>query len=126
LVHFVDFDKVDIWYVIIYLLLTFIYFNFIIPKTPKIYNLRIVYNLDTMPSNQTYNIARGLVRGTSGAGGAHRLIFQNQFSNYNYNRFIPGSGVGGMNRSVRRYQYRHATSCQTASGTQRGGVCFQN
>lgn len=79
-----------------------------------------------MPSNQTYNIARGLVRGTSGAGGVRRLVFQNQFSNYNYNRFIPGSGVGGMNRSVRRYQYRHATSCQTASGTQRGGVCFQN
>jgi len=77
-------------------------------------------------SNQTYNVARGLVRATSTAGGAHRLIFQNQFSNYNFNRFIPGSGVGGMNRSVRRYQYSHATSCQTASGTQRGGVCFQN
>jgi hypothetical protein len=34
--------------------------------------------------------------------------------------------VGGMNRSVRRYQYRHATSCQAASGEQRTGVCFQN
>jgi len=79
-----------------------------------------------MPSNQTYNIARGLVRGTSGAGGVRRLIFQNQFSNYNYNRFIPGSGVGGMNQSVRRHQYRNATSCQSASGEQRVGVCFQN
>lgn len=79
-----------------------------------------------MPSNQTYNIARGLVRATSTAGGAHRLIFQNQVTTYNYNRFIPGSGVGGMNRSVRRYQYRHATSCQSASGQQRTGVCFQN
>ncbi len=78
-----------------------------------------------MPSNQTYNIARGLVRAKSTAGGAG-LVFQNPVSGYNYNRFIPGSGVGGMNRSVRRYQYRHATSCQTASGTQRGGVCFQN
>ena len=78
-----------------------------------------------MPSNQTYNVARGLVRAKSTAGGV-RLVFQNPVSGYNYNRFIPGSGVGGMNRSVRRYQYRHATSCQTASGTQRGGVCFQN
>ena len=79
-----------------------------------------------MPSNQTYNIARGLVRGTSGGGGVRRLIFQNQFSNYNYNRFIPGSGVGGMNRSVRRYQYRHATTCENASGGQRTGNCFPN
>lgn len=79
-----------------------------------------------MPSNQTYNIARGLVRATSTAGGVRRLVFQNQISNYNYNHFIPGSGVGGMNRSVRRYQYRHATSCETASGTQRRGLCFQN
>ena len=78
-----------------------------------------------MPSIQAYNVARGLVRAKSTAGGV-RLVFQNPVSGYNYNRFIPGSGVGGMNRSVRRYQYRHATSCQTASGNQRGGVCFQN
>ena len=78
-----------------------------------------------MPSIQAYNVARGLVRAKSVAGGAG-LVFQNPVSSYNYNRFIPGSGVGGMNRSVRRYQYRHATSCQTASVTQRGGVCFQN
>jgi hypothetical protein len=78
-------------------------------------------------SNQTYNIARGLVRAYSTGGGARRIIFTNNaYDNKGVNRFIPGSGVGGMNRSVRRYQYRHATSCQTASGTQRGGVCFQN
>ena len=76
-------------------------------------------------SNQTYNIARHLVRGKSSAGGAHRLIFVNP-SGYNYNKFIPGSGVGGMNRSVRRYQYRHATTCENASGGQRGGTCFPN
>lgn len=79
-----------------------------------------------MPSNQTYNIARGLVRAYSTGGGARRIIFTSISDNSSVNRFIPGSGVGGMNRSVRRYQYRHATSCQTASGTQRGGVCFQN
>jgi len=78
-----------------------------------------------MPSIQAYNVARGLVRAKSGAGGVG-LVFQNTVSGYNYNRFIPGSGVGGMSMSVRRYQYRHATSCQTASGTQRRGACFQN
>lgn len=77
-----------------------------------------------MPSNQTYNVARGLVRAKSSAGGVSRLIFQNQTSNYIYNRFIPGSGVGGLNRSVRRYQYRHATSCENASGGQR--ISLQN
>ena len=79
-----------------------------------------------MTSNQTYNVARGLVRAYSTGGGARRIIFTSISDNSSVNRFIPGSGVGGMNRSVRRYQYRHATSCQTASGTQRGGVCFQN
>lgn len=76
-------------------------------------------------SNQTYNVARGLVNSKSTAGGVHRLIFVNN-SSFNYNRFIPGSGVGGMNRSVRRYQYRHATSCENASGGQRGGRCFSD
>lgn len=79
-----------------------------------------------MTSNQTYNVARGLVRAYSTGGGARRIIFTSISDNSSVNRFIPGSGVGGMNRSVRRYQYRHATSCETASGTQRGGVCFQN
>ena len=76
-------------------------------------------------SNQTYNVARGLVNSKSTAGGVHRLIFVNN-SGFNYNRFIPGSGVGGMNRSVRRYQYRHATTCENASGGQRTGTCFPN
>lgn len=76
-------------------------------------------------SIQSYNVARGLVRSKSTAGGAHRLIFVNPTGN-NYNKFIPGSGVGGMNRSVRRYQYRHATTCENASGGQRTGTCFQN
>jgi hypothetical protein len=74
-------------------------------------------------SNQTYNVARGLVRAKSTAGGAHRLFFINTANDSTINRFIPGSGVGGLNRSVRRYQYRQATSCQTASGTQRTGQC---
>ena len=78
-----------------------------------------------MPSIQSYNVAHGLVRSKSTAGGVHRLIFVNN-SGFNYNRFIPGSGVGGMNRSVRRYQYRHATSCENASGGQRGGRCFSD
>ena len=75
-------------------------------------------------SNQTYNVARGLVRAKSTAGGAHRLFFINIANDSTVNRFIPGSGVGGLNRSVRRYQYRQATSCQTATGDQRGGQCF--
>jgi hypothetical protein len=74
-------------------------------------------------SIQTYNIARKLVRAKSTTGGVGRLIFVNP-TGYNYNKFIPGSGVGGMNRSVRRYQYRHATTCENASGGQRNGSCF--
>ena len=75
-------------------------------------------------SNQTYNVARGLVRAKSTAGGAHRLLYTNIANDSTINRFIPGSGVGGLNRSVRRYQYRQATSCQTATGDPRGGQCF--
>ena len=76
-------------------------------------------------SIQTYNVARRLVKSKSTAGGVHRLIFVNP-TGYNYNKFIPGSGVGGMNRSVRRYQYRHATTCENASGGQRIGTCFSD
>ena len=75
-------------------------------------------------SNQTYNVARGLVRAKSTAGGVRRLFFINTANDSTVNRFIPGSGVGGLNRSVRRYQYRQATSCQTATGDPRGGQCF--
>ena len=75
-------------------------------------------------SNQTYNVARGLVRAKSTTGGARRIIFTSIANDSTVNRFIPGSGVGGLNRSVRRYQYRQATSCQTATGDQRGGQCF--
>jgi len=74
-------------------------------------------------SNQSYNVARGLVRAKSTAGGAHRLFFINTANDSTINRFIPGSGVGGLNRSVRRYQYRQATSCTTATGDKRGGQC---
>ena len=75
-------------------------------------------------SNQTYNVARGLVRATRAAGGARRIIFTSIADNSNVIRFVPGSGVGGLNRSVRRYQYRQATSCATPSGDQRVGRCF--
>ena len=75
-------------------------------------------------SNQTYNVARGLVRAKSSAGGAHRIIYTSITNDSTVNHFVPGSGVGGLNRSVRRYQYRQATSCQTATGDQRTGQCF--
>lgn len=75
-------------------------------------------------SNQTYNIARGLVRPKSSAGGAHRLLFVNIANDSTINRFVPGSGVGALNRSVRRYQYRQATSCVTPGGNKRVGRCF--
>ena len=76
-------------------------------------------------SIQSYNVARGLVKSNNISAGSSRLIFVNPTGN-NYNKFIPGSGVGGMNRSVRRYQYRHATTCENASGGRRTGTCFQN
>lgn len=76
-------------------------------------------------SNQTYNVARGLVRAKSTAGGAHRIFFVSIANDSTINRFVPGSGVGALNRSVRRYQYRQATSCETPAGNQRIGRCFQ-
>jgi hypothetical protein len=76
-------------------------------------------------SNQTYNIARGLVRPTRAAGGASRIIFTSIADNSTVNRFVPGSGVGGLNRSVRLHQYRLATSCEIPNGTRRSGRCFQ-
>jgi hypothetical protein len=78
-----------------------------------------------MPSNQTYNIARGLVRPTKAAGGASRIIFTSIANDSTINRFVPGSGVGALNRSVRHHQYRLATSCEMPSGSLRSGRCFQ-
>jgi hypothetical protein len=75
-------------------------------------------------SNQTYNVARGLVRAKSAAGGVRRLFFVSVLNDSTINRFVPGSGVGALNRSVRRYQYRQATSCETPSGIPRVGRCF--
>ncbi len=43
------------------------------------------------------------------AGGVHRLIFTNQVNQYIQNRYVPGSGVGGQNISVRRHLKRFAT-----------------
>jgi hypothetical protein len=79
-----------------------------------------------MSSNQTYNVARGLVRSHSlGGGGARRIIFTSIANDSTINRFVPGSGVGALNRSVRLHQYRLATSCEIPNGTTRSGRCFQ-
>jgi hypothetical protein len=51
------------------------------------------------------------------AGGVRRLVFTNQKSVFNYNHYVPGSGVGGMNISVRRHLKRFATSPQGHNGT---------
>jgi hypothetical protein len=45
------------------------------------------------------------------AGAVRRLIFTDK-SVYNNNRYVPGSGVGGQNISVRRHLKRFATSPQ--------------
>jgi hypothetical protein len=45
------------------------------------------------------------------AGAVRRLIFTDK-SVYNNNRYVPGSGVGGQNISVRRHLKRFATSSQ--------------
>ena len=50
------------------------------------------------------------------AGGVRRLIFTNQKSVDNQNHYVPGSGVGGRNISVRRHLKRFATSPQGANG----------
>ncbi len=62
-----------------------------------------------MSSNQTYNVARGLVRPTSGGGGSRRIIFTSIANDSTVNRFVPGSGVGALNRSVKNYLYTRAT-----------------
>ena len=76
-------------------------------------------------SNQTYNIARGLVRQSKATGGTRRIIFTSIANDSTINRFVPGSGVGALNRSVRHHQYRLATSCEMPSGSLRSGRCFQ-
>jgi hypothetical protein len=49
---------------------------------------------------------------TNMAGGVGRLVFTNQKSVDNQNHYVPGSGVGGRNISVRRHLKRFATSPQ--------------
>jgi hypothetical protein len=49
------------------------------------------------------------------AGAVRRLIFTNQKPGNN-NHYVPGSGVGGLNISVRRHLKRVATSPQGANG----------
>ena len=61
------------------------------------------HHLNLSLSNQTYNVARGLVRANSTAGGARRIIFTNNADSSIVNRFVPGSGVGGMNMSVKNH-----------------------
>jgi len=46
------------------------------------------------------------------AGGVHQLVFTNQKNVFHYNHYVPGSGVGGQNISVRRHLKRFATSPQ--------------
>ena len=48
-----------------------------------------------MPTSiQSYNVARGLVRSSSTAGGVGRIFFINTANDSTINRFVPGSGVG--------------------------------
>lgn len=51
------------------------------------------------------------------AGAVRRLIFTNQKVGFNYNHYVPGSGVGSLNISVRRHLKRFATSPQGLNGT---------
>jgi uncharacterized membrane protein (UPF0127 family) len=43
------------------------------------------------------------------------LMFTDGKSAYNYNRYVPGSGVGGQNISVRRHLKRFAAASSSAS-----------
>jgi hypothetical protein len=77
-----------------------------------------------MPSNQTYNIARGLVRANSTGGGARRIIFTNNaYDNKGVNRFVPGSGVGALNRSVRNHLFTQATPQRNIPTTPQCNCC---
>jgi hypothetical protein len=51
------------------------------------------------------------------AGAVRRLRFTNQKSVFNYNHYVPGSGVGSLNIAVRRHLKRFATSPQGQNGT---------
>ena len=55
------------------------------------------------------------------AGGIRRLIFTDK-SIYNFNKYVPGSGVGALNISTRRYLNRHATPFKAIQGAARAPV----
>ena len=77
-----------------------------------------------MPSNQTYNIARGLVRPVSTGSGARRILFTNNAAdNSSVNRFVPGSGVGALNRSVRNHLLIRATPQRNIPTTPQCNCC---
>lgn len=62
-------------------------------------------------------LGRGAQTHAYKSGGGVRLVFTNQFSNFNYNHYVPGSGVGALNISVRRHLKREATSKVQQNGT---------
>jgi hypothetical protein len=43
-------------------------------------------------------------------GGQKRLIFTGNVKTNLFNKYTPGSGVGGLNASVRRNKYKRASS----------------
>jgi hypothetical protein len=43
-------------------------------------------------------------------GGQRRLIFTGNVKTSLFNKYTPGSGVGGLNASVRRNKYRRASA----------------
>ena len=59
----------------------------------------------------------------TGGGGARRLIFTGNVKTTLFNKYTPGSGVGALNRSVRRALVRKASVpnckgfCSNVNGT---------
>lgn len=54
----------------------------------------------------------------SGPGGQRRLIFTGNVKTNLFNKYTPGSGVGGLNTSVRRRLKRSASSSQGSMNAQ--------